>query len=282
MRFGGQSPEINVSTFISMIKSFSDVAQEVNKAVGHGQDIEIKIHGTKKGSFEVSLVLLLIETARQNLPLATNLLSSVARATCDIYKLRQWLANRQIAKTTKKDGDIILKDIKGDVFIIKGDTYTTYKNSSNIRNAVSSGFSGLARDKSVDSVSISESKKDLFTAKKEEFSELATKTSMKDAKVQMLEEEADLVISRIVFGGRKRKWGFIYSGHEIDARMEDQDFLGHVDQRKKFAKGDQLRVKLVIVQKHHPKLDVYLNSEYRVTKVIDHMQAGEKKQSSIF
>jgi hypothetical protein len=282
IKFDGQLHQVDAGTFIGTLVSFSDIVKEVNKELGSGTNIEIKINATEKGSFDTHLLLVAVEHAQQ---LLTNdnvqLLGGIVTITGGLYKFKQWLGGRTIAKTSTEGDKTTIEDTNGDVIVINGNVYNLYANNQTVNDAISSGFSNLANDPSVEAIEISDDKDVLFRAEQSEFSTIATKVVIENENTRTSTINVNLVINKMIFEDKNRKWEFIYSGNKISAPISDDSFFESIDNGEKFAKGDQLIVELEITQEYDDALDTYLNKSYKVLRVIEHIGRSSPKQLDI-
>jgi hypothetical protein len=84
------------------------------------------------------------------------------------------------------------------------------------------------------------------------------------------EVRAVLNVRKIVFDFTS-KWGFYYDGVKISAKILDREFLESAQSEGRFGNGDTLDVLLRIHQVFDSSVNTYINKEYEVVEVLDHL-----------
>jgi hypothetical protein len=69
------------------------------------------------------------------------------------------------------------------------------------------------------------------------------------------------------------KWSFVYEGDKIQAVITDPNFQKLIDSNEAFAKGDILKVDLLIHQEYDKSVQDYLNKSFEVIKLIEYKKA---------
>ena len=269
LKFDGQLSQIDVKAFISTVEGFCDTLQIVNKHFNAVKELEIKVDSVKKGSFEINLIL---SCDPSQLWAGVTGISTAVIAVCQLYKFKQWLADRKLKSTKEEDGTTTIEDVNGDVKQIASRLYGIHSDNKRVDRAMTKSFAYLAKDPNVKIFVIKLNEEELFSASGSEFNKMAKQSPSKPEE-RLVRQKENLVIDKVVFENRKQAWGFIYRGIKINAKIQDENFFDNfVDQRAEFAKGDQLQVELEITQRIHPKAQVYQNIKYSILKATKHIK----------
>ena len=283
LKFGTNTDEIDANTLINSIIHFSTIVQEVNKGLGTGRDLEVKIKAFEPGSFIVNLI---IETSiaaglsgiftKDNVALAAD----IAGAITGVYGLTKWLRGKKPDEVISKGDDILIKAGKGSSITINKQIYNIYKEPV-VQTALAKEFETLHSNLDVESFEIidtaNNSKIEFSSEEISEISELDYSNT--DTSRTITRSKVSLSILSLSFD-KKKKWEFLLDGNKISAKIKDDLFHEHIDNGESFAKGDTLIGSIEILQHLHPQIDVYTNHSYIITSIDKHIKRS--KQGILF
>jgi len=279
IRFDGQQHQIDANVLISNLMHTSSIIQELNKELNTGKKIDIKIKALEKGSFLIHIDL--VETTldsirnlltRENVETAGIIIASLV----GLIQLRKFLKGKK-EKSTKEEGSKVkIENENGDIIYIENFTYSVYEKNTIIKDALSQSFESLENDCSITGYEITDSKENpLVRIEKDEFEYLSVKSEVTNEDERIQTVSARLNIVRPSFD-KKLKWDFIYKGNKISVKSDDPVFQERIDNGEAFAKGDVLEVELTIKQKFDPTINTFLNSSYKINRIINHIKRTEQ------
>src|SRR5690606_25673530 len=93
---------------------------------------------------------------------------------------------------------------------------------------------------------------------------------------------AQLKISKLVLDDRNRKWEFVWQGSKISGKINDQPFWDRILAGEvSFANGDMLVADLTIIREYDASLDTYLNKDYLVSNIRQHLPRTNHIQTTL-
>lgn len=276
MHFGSKESEISSRTLGEALISFSTAIEEINNTLHTGKDVSIKVKPFEEGSFEVPFEL--IEMVISGV-LSAPSISSIP----DIIKILKEFVDIKIKlkgappKNIEEAGnEIKLTSKTGDIYNISRVTGNLIINNVEINESFNKGIGRLTQDDSINEYSILDSnRKPILEVKEKDFSyfSLPAPTTCEES-VQTKDNKksvpATLRIHKVVFDTTS-KWGFIYNGNKISARISDEEFQGKVQTDGRFGKGDILDVLMEIHQEFDEAVGVFINKAYVISKVFRHI-----------
>ena len=264
---------INAYTLASSLVSFADAARAANASVNPGYEVEIVVEALAPGSFKAQIRALF--KSASNLfsrdPVKTILLGIISTV---IYE-HTLAPNREVRIDVGVDSVVIQQ---GDTIVTVSrtvyDAAQEAKRDPEVKRAVSTFFRSLDEDPKIDSIGITQ---DLsgpppaLSVPREAFAAAAATAPSQEGSERVVKELSELQILKAILEQGRRKWEFSWRGIKISAPVIDpqfyDEFFAH---RITIAPGDTLEVELSIRQAHDPRIGVYTNEEYAVTKVIRH------------
>lgn len=288
IRFEGQTHQVDVNTLTSSLLVFSESLKEINKDIGSGKSIEIKIEALHPGSFEIHTIVNAV--AENNLLTAIaqigGVASTIGLAYQGVVRLRSWL------KKEKKEIEVVeiggdkttIKTKSGDVFICSNVVYNIYNTNQIVNDHISDQFRILEEDPAIEGLTIA-SDGEVVNISKEDFSGLAEKIDVTDhnKKKEIKERQKVIVVKPVLENSTTRRWEFIWNGNKISANITDVAFLERMEQGEyRFGTGDTMVVDLQINQVLNPVYDAWVNESYQIALVRDHFPKTRFKPTSLF
>lgn len=287
VKYGGDQQEINANTLIHSLIDITTIIQEVNRELGTGTPLDIKIKALKPGSFLVDIHLLGFYEAIRGLLTADNFktTSELIGAVVSLVKLRQLFKKEEPPKSPQTGGTVTIESSNGNTISIDNRVYNLYLNNSTVQNALNNNFETLKEDPNISDFEILDDKDNpLVVIEREEFSKMAAAPlrPISEEAIEPLDrprtitERAMLYIVRPSFD-KKLKWDFVYKDIKIPATLADDEFIERVRRGQEgFFAGDILDVDLQINRKIEESAQVPVNKSYRIVKVYRHIKRSEQ------
>lgn len=285
IKFDGELNDINVLTFLSSIKNFNDLLQEINLELNRknnlNTNIEVRIKALEKGSFIANIEIL--KTINETLFSGAGIayVSGIVTIMSGIFGLRKFLKSKKPTKIENHDDkNIKIANNSGNVLIIENFTFDLYDKNVNIYNAISQTFSALKQDKNISGFELRDKQdKSFFETKEFEFEELSETIDIESGEKRIKSELATLNIIKVCFE-KNLKWQFYYKGMKITASLLDEGFYKRINDGEQFAKGDTLEVELNIKQEFDETVNTFVNKSFEIIKIINHIPRN--KQLSLY
>ncbi|MBU1169475.1 MAG: hypothetical protein KKD44_07915 [Proteobacteria bacterium] len=276
MHFGSEEAMISSKVLGEALISLSTIIDEINETLLTGKNVSIQIKPFEKGSFEVPFEL--IEFAIVGL-LSTPSVSSIP----EILKVLKEFVDIKIRlkgtqpKEIERDGKkTTLTTESGDIINISSVTGNLIINNYAINQAFDKSVGNLSEDKSIKEFSILKNNREpICKIEEKEFGYFSSNDSLPILQhIQPKEKKntvsVSLSIHKVVFD-MTSKWGFIYKGNKISARITDENFKTKAQTEGRFGKGDILDVLMDIYQEFDESVGVYINKSYMITEVFKHI-----------
>lgn len=281
IRFDGQLHQVEANTLISSLVSISTILQETNAEVNKDSKVNIKIKALSEGSFCVNwvydFVAMAAVVATPLLPQAISTTSDLLTILVSFLDLKKHLKGEEPKTIKEHDESIEIENNSGKIIFINKPVYNLYTKNPKIQDAISSNFSTLQEDPTIESFEVLDANEHpLHVATKEDFSGMAMKTSVLEKGTRVITEVATLHVFKLVFDP-KYKWEFYYKGNKISAYVTDDSFFSTVDSGEEFAKGDTLIVELQIEQVFDPSVNTYVNRNYQVLTVKEYIPRSKQQ-----
>ena len=117
---------------------------------------------------------------------------------------------------------------------------------------------------------------------RDDFADLAEKRIIDTGDKEIVEVPATLTISKVILDNRDRKWELVYQGNKINAKVVDDHFWQNVLAGiERFANGDKLVATLVITREYDQIIGAFLDKEYKVTDIRQHIPRDTREQIAL-
>jgi len=272
LKFDVDAHTMDVATLSATLMSLTVVMQEINRDVNPSATLTTKINSVGHASFwfEVSPVLATLPLiSLATLSNANEIISFLSA----ILNLRKFLRGEKPSKIEATGDSRVITNVKGDITYIDNRIYNSYTSNPSINESLNTFNKALKEDHNIETITIEDqNKKPLYSATRPEFSELTDCELLSEALIRIQErEQLTLQIARVEFE-KSSGWVFSYEGFRITARIDDNDYLLKIrNRRERFARGDQLLVDMNIHQEQDPESKIWTNKAYRIVKVHDHL-----------
>ena len=282
IEFKKESHSLDVNTYIRSLSSLSVLLKEVNYQVcKSGPDINISVVAQESGSFDV--IIRLQEAIKDSLPLVAEgagALASIVSAALGVIQLRKHAKEIDKDKTEFNGNKVILKNSNGNtVYNTNITVYNLYDKNQAINDAITEQFRAVRDDKEVTSVVLHDDGENVVLDK-DDIDTLSERQIIDTGDKEESVVRATLTVSKLVLDDRKRKWEFVYQGNKINAKIVDDEFWRRVlSSEEGFKCGDQLVCDLNIIREYDETLRVYLDKEYFVSHVSQHLPRVANEQT---
>lgn len=275
IKFEGQGHQIDANTLVNTLIHYSALINEVNKLYGDDtRNINIRINAIEKGSFVIDIELVEKLISKLFSSDNVNYLAALATVVTSVYTLFK------VKKGKKTDvNTTVINNVN-----IDNKTIVNIYNERIVRETISKSIETADNDVSVEGISITQSNGEVVDFKKQDFGEYIN-IDFSDEDVLPMEkreivDDAILGIIKLAFE-KGRSWEFIYQGFKISIPMKDASFYEEIKSGARFAMGDQLIVKLEIMQKFNELYNLYENKGYKILEVKKHILVHRPEQIKI-
>jgi hypothetical protein len=269
---------MDVTELAPALLAMGNLFQQTNRLL-NGDKAQISVHvraDFKRGSFDVALLLVLLDQAK------SVLLSEQYKTAKELIlllfgrgslaELIKALHGRRATALTPLPNGTVKVEIGNTYIEVHGDVTRLYDNST-VRESMQGVVKPLERE-GIDTFEVRHEHKVLDTVQKNEIRYFAPEPF--EEPVSESERTAVFEVVTLSFDDRY-KWRFTDGNVTFTAAIDDDRFFDAVQKRQyRFGKGDYLKVKL------HTKTwrtDMGLKTEYRIREVVGVIQAP--RQSSL-
>lgn len=280
LKFDGAPGELSAATFVPALLAVGVIVEELNQRLGSGERLDLRVRAPKSGSFLVQLCLGPADHAQaaalftaQNLELIVTVIAGLG----GLLSIRKLLRKERPKKVVENRGDVIVTSSQGNSIIVDKRVFNIYQTSVTINAELDRVFQTLDADPSVTGFEVrDDADSEVFSVQRSDFAELAAGTPTTEFEQLVSVDRAALSIVKVSFEP-KLKWEFVYLGNRIGAYVTDSQFLKRIDaEEEAFAKGDALEVELQIERVWDAALKTFVNSSYKVVRVIEHVRSPER------
>jgi len=278
IHYGVDKHQINSRTLAESLISLTNCIKTADSIINPGFEIEIVVDAIGIGSFKITTSL--VRTSLSNV-FNKNTISAVVIGllTSFLYDLMKKDEKFEIIINTNeyiliKGKDRILLPREAEKY------YESIKNNEIVKKETALVFKVLDKDRKIESIGFDfkkNSKEPDFKIPRESFSNIINSLN-----VEQIEEEKNdstirtrITIIRAILEKCNRKWQFIWNGIKISAPICDDTFYADFSNHKiTIAPGDSLDVDLKIIQKKDSESGFFINSDYEVLRVYQHISGA--------
>lgn len=272
LHFGGPLKRINAYTLASSLVAIADAAKEANEIINPGYSVEVVVEAFGGGSFRAKIKT--IYKGVNNL-FSTQTLKAIAIGVISSYVYQHTLAP-DVEIKIKVDNELVIIEQNDKQIIIPRSVHDALKEvekSKKFSQEISRAFEAIQSDEQIESFGFTKNLDDktpTIEVPRQKFPMFAVlpESQVSD---RIIEELAELQISKAILERSKRKWEFSWRGVKISAPILHQQFYNDFFAHKiKIAPGDILEAKLKIYQTREPESGIFINTKYEITEVISH------------
>jgi len=282
IKLTGKLTEIDVNTFLDTVGNIVIGLHQINDEVRPGKGLQITIKEIKPDG-SMGFFFTLKHALIDKLPLLQYItkndletVSSLVLILVGLLTIRKLLKGEKAKEVTQEREMTTIINAQGDKIQIDNRTYDIFTENQVIDAALGKTFDTLEGDESVQGFELYESgKKKVFDLDRGEFSLLSKPAVMPEEDTRVKKEDAILTMFKVVFE-KGYKWQFFYQGVKISADIKDETFFARIDKGEKFSKGDTIIAELHITQVYDRSIETYVNKEYVVAAIKQHMPRGSQ------
>lgn len=284
VEFGGDSHEIDLNTLITSLLNFGAAIQEIQGEIAPEAKVDIKVRAPQQGSFLIDILLFAPDTIAHAMPLFTreniSLVENILSVFANSINLKEHLGGQKPkAVIHNEDGmSVSIENTQGDVIIMNQPVFNIYNRNPKIDTLISKGFAAIEKDGSVESVKIKNRKGAVISdVSQSEFEVMGVPGLASEPPLRrtIIKDAVNIRAFRLSFE-ENAKWGFVYEGDKIQASISDPEFQRLIDDNEPFAKGDVMKVDLLINQEYDRSVQDYLNKTFEVEKLVQHVRANRQ------
>lgn len=279
IHYGCETHRVKANTFAQSLIKISDSIKITDEIINPGYELEIYVEALGIGSFRVKIKS--FKKAISNIFSAGNI-KNIALAIVAAFIWDKIQGEKEINIIINDDAYIL--ETEDERIILPKDAkdyFETIKNIESVKRNIRENFEVIDKDKSIDDFGFTTDIKDeepKFYIPRKEFAILSSENSNEDKKEKI--EVTKLLIVRAILEKSNRMWQFIWNGNKISAPIKDEKFFdSFVAHKIQIAPGDMFEVELKIIMEKDKSIGLYINKEYEVIKVLNHIPIS--KQDSL-
>lgn len=279
IKLSGEFDGVDTNTLLDMLANMSLAIHQINDDIQSNKSLRVTIKHIQPGCYD--FLLSIKETVLDNLlkHLSTNptaAASEIIGIFAGLLVIRQFLKGEKPIDVKEDNHQTVIINGNGNSLMIKPKTYKIYQENQIINSAIGKSFDALNEDTAIDGFELYDDKNNkLCSIPRDDFEVMAMQTTAREKDTRVKPEEAILTIFKVVFE-KGYKWQFYYQGNKIGASIQDDTFYNRIDNGEKFSKGDTLIVDLDITQVFDKTIQTYINKEYSIIKIRQHIPRSEQ------
>ena len=276
LKFEGQNHSIDSDTLVSILMSYQQVVQEVNRIYGGGShEVRLQVNALKEGSFVVDIEIvkgLLQQLFSKD---SVEYIAALGGILALVYKIYKEMKGRPVKsdEDKKRVEELIVRT--GDINVrVSRDTCINIYNSRQTREPIAKSVQTADNDPCVDGFVINDGNDEKITSfSRDEFKEYIYDDFDNEEEVpdeRIIESDETLVIISLSFEKGSR-WQFMYNGFKIPILVKDDALMKKIDEGERFGKGDSIKVRLRTIQKYNREYRTYENRSYKIIAFYEHI-----------
>ncbi len=281
IKLKGEMDGVDADTFLDMLGNFSVAIHQINESIQPNKSLKITIHAIEPGSYDIILSLTesFIELITQHITREhIKTAAEIVAILSGLFIIRKHLKGEKPKTVERDERRTVIVNGDGNKISVDNRAYDIHIDNQVVDGAIARGFETLDADESIKGMEIYDDKKErLFNAPRDDFKIMAKPSPSTEKDTKIKSEEAILIVFKVVFE-TGYKWQFYYQGIKIFAAIKDDSFYDRINRGKKFAKGDTLIADIEITQAYDKTIQAYINKEYAVVKIKQHIPRGEQKK----
>lgn len=271
--------QINAYALATSLIGLADAVRAANAAVNPGYYVEVVVEALEDGSFQ-AIVRTIYEKTRDLL--SNEAVKAIVYGIIATHIYESALKTEAPPKITVSH-EVVVVEIGNEKIIVPRDVYEAKKQlekSERFTSAVSQVFHGAKSDSSVTGLGL-KTRPDKSTpplyVPRDKFAIFDSRNGAEGSREII--EFATLEISRAILARGKRKWEFYWRGMRISAPVLDVHFFDRFFAHEiTIAPGDGLRVALRITQIQSPETGIYVNEQYEIIEVFEHIPRMQQSE----
>ena len=271
-KYESDSDSIDLNTLLLSQIHFGTILNEIKAEIAPDTDLKIKIKPLAKGSvpFDIILDLSWLDSLFKTLNENKDTVALIVSTLLNLILIRKELKGRKPVNVEVKDDKVIITTEDTSIEVSRK-VYEISQKNATIDVAMKKAFEAIDNDEDVSGIKILDDKKTpLLELPREDFPKLTTPNEVFEAETRTEPSRREaLTIFKVVFD-KGYKWQFYLGGRKISASINDDAFMERINAGERFAKGDTLVVELEANKVYDKSMDIFIEKDFTVTKVISH------------
>ncbi len=284
IKYNSEFHQINVKTLLNSLFNITGILEEINQELNIEcntyRKINMNIKAFPKGSFNVDLdIINAVSQAADFFSHADiHTAQSIVQILIDLLRLKKLLRGKKPKEVEEKDDKITIKNDDNAKITVDQRTFNIYANNVTVNASINKNFENLANDDEISGLEIGDEKStQQIDIDGSDFNSLSSENELLEENTkEIIIKEARCTIIKIVFE-ENRKWQFYYEGNKISAYVNDEHFMKQVEKGENFSKGDVLICKLKIHQLFDESVNTFINRDYEIIEVLDHIRVLQQR-----
>ncbi len=281
IKFDTEKEAIDADTLANALSAYKRTVLSLAGERHDSEELFVDVDVVNKGCVEIHTIL----TAVQSI-INPETLPAIVTGIKNLVDLYKFLKGRPAKKVVKVDSDpkgvvnqVVITNADNANITINNNVYTTYVNSDTPPFGDSRNY---ARDKISSVRMLDENKNEYVHIDKSEFESFEKgRHRVDDDGSKDVEEELELVVTKVPLGAPKNQWDFISAGEQIRAKIKDDDFIARVERHEiTFGKGDRMRTKVLTHKEFDPTLNCVVNKSRTILRVLGYSGGNNATQMS--
>jgi hypothetical protein len=278
--FGTKDKAINAYTLATTLVSLADAIKSANGILNPGYEVEVLVTDLGSGSFKA--IIKTIYKGLNNLFSKDNI-KAVLLGIVSTFIYEKFLTTTPNVTVNVSKEYVIIEQGENKI-IVPQELYEAkelIERTSNFSQKISQAISCIKNDSNIESIGLMENNKEKpeIEVNRESFDNMIIDNKIPEENTRTIVEIADVQITRAILENSKRKWEFVWHGEKIPAPILDDSFYNEfIAHNIRIAPGDTFQVELKLIQEKVPGLDVYINKNYEIQKVLKHTPSEKEKK----
>ena len=272
VKFDGQSHQVDIDTFTSVLMAYASVIHEAAKHEGVLEPVGVYVRATEPGSLDV-VISVLAEHGSTLLDYISQHEGGIAASIIlagGLFDFMKKVAGKRKIESAKNNGDSTVTVIAdGENVIVAENVFNFYRERPDASQSLAKAFEKLDENPMVTGLEVFSEETGTIRADRSEFSSLASAPCFEPESSRHIVQIAVLtVVKPCLVASKTRKWEFVYIGSKISAPIVDQDFLDNLKDYA-FHMGTTMTVELGIYQEFDDECGTFLNKRFVIEKVLE-------------
>lgn len=271
--------QINAYALATSLIGLADAVRSANAAVNPGYYVEVVVEALEDGSFQ-AVVRTIYEKTRDLL--SNEAVKAIVYGIIATHIYEMAIKTEAPPKITVS-AEMVIIEVGKEKIIVPRDVYEAKKQlekSERFISAVGQVFHGAKSDSSVKGLGLKthpDKSIPLLYIPRDKFAIFDSRNGEEGSRE--IVEFATLEISRAILSRGRRKWEFYWRGMRISAPVLDGRFYDRFFAHEiMIAPGDGLRVALRITQVQLPDTGIYVNEQYEIVEVLEHIPRMQQRE----
>ncbi len=270
IKFDTAKEAIDAETLANALSAYKHTVLSLASEQRDSEELFVDVDVVNKGCVEIHTILTVIQSCINPETLPT-IVASIKHLV-DLYKFLKGKPAKKVAPDNSKGAvnKVVITNADNVNITINQNVYETYVNSDTPPFGDSRKY---AKDKISSVRFLDENKKEYVRIDKADFASFEKgRHRVDDDDIKDVEEELELVVTKVPLGAPKNQWCFINNstGTQIKAKIKDDEFIAKVERHDiTFGKGDRIRAKVLTHNEFDPSLKCVVVKSTTILRVLE-------------